>query len=88
VFDLIAAELEAFESRLAEELRSSVAFIEAIAGELVTAGGKRLRPSLSFLAGRLLHARPEDTMRVALAAELLHSASLLHDDLIDGLFRR
>jgi octaprenyl-diphosphate synthase len=88
VFDLIAAELETFESRLADELRSSVAFIEAIAEELVTAGGKRLRPSLSFLAGRLFEAQPEDTMRVALAVELLHSASLLHDDLIDDALMR
>ena len=60
-----------------------VAFIEAIGEDLVSAGGKRLRPSLAFLAGKLLGADPDATMRVALAVELLHSASLLHDDLID-----
>ena len=49
----------------------------------MSAGGKRLRPSLAFLAGKLLGADPSATMRVALAVELLHSASLLHDDLID-----
>jgi octaprenyl-diphosphate synthase len=83
VFDLIQPDLNAFEQDLAKTLRSSVEFIEAIGDDLVTAGGKRLRPSLSFLAGKLLDADPEMTMRVALSVELLHSASLLHDDLID-----
>jgi octaprenyl-diphosphate synthase len=83
VFDLIQSDLNAFEQQLAKTLRSSVEFIEAIGDDLVGAGGKRLRPSLSFLAGRLLNADPEMTMRVALSVELLHSASLLHDDLID-----
>lgn len=83
MFDLIQGDLREFEERLGLELRSDVAFIEAIAGDLAAAGGKRLRPSLAFLAGRLLDAPPETAMRVALAVELLHSASLLHDDLID-----
>jgi octaprenyl-diphosphate synthase len=83
VFDLIQPDLENFEVQLAKTLRSSVEFIEAIGEDLVSAGGKRLRPSLSFLAGKLLDADPAMTMRVALSVELLHSASLLHDDLID-----
>ncbi len=80
---LIADRLEAFETRIQAELRSEVAFIEAIGGDLVGAGGKRLRPSISFLAGALVGADDEASMQVALAVELLHSASLLHDDLID-----
>ncbi len=83
MFDLIQSDLIAFEQHLAKTLRSSVEFIEAIGDDLVGAGGKRLRPSLSFLAGKLLNADPAMTMRVALSVELLHSASLLHDDLID-----
>jgi len=83
VFELIQADLGAFEARLAGELRSSVEFIEAIGEDLVSAGGKRLRPSLAFLAGKLLGAEAEAAMQVALSVELLHSASLLHDDLID-----
>jgi octaprenyl-diphosphate synthase len=83
VFELLTSDLQAFEHALAEQLRSSVEFIEAIGDDLATAGGKRLRPSLSFLAGHLLASPAEATMQVALAVELLHSASLLHDDLID-----
>ena len=83
MFDLIQDDLNAFEVHLPQELKSSVAFIEAIGDNLVSAGGKRLRPSLAFLAGKLLNAERESAMRVALTVELLHSASLLHDDLID-----
>ena len=80
---IVAERLITFESRLRAELRSDVAFIEAIGDDLVRAGGKRLRPTLAFLACDLVDADPEAGMRVALAVELLHAASLLHDDLID-----
>ncbi|MFU8887691.1 MAG: polyprenyl synthetase family protein [Trueperaceae bacterium] len=80
---IVAERLTTFESRLRSELRSDVAFIEAIGDDLVRAGGKRLRPTLAFLASDLVDADPEAGMRVALAVELLHAASLLHDDLID-----
>ncbi len=83
MFKIIDIELGKFEKRLSAELHSSVAFIDAIGDNLVSAGGKRLRPSLAFLAGKMLDAPPEAAMNVALAVELLHSASLLHDDLID-----
>ncbi len=83
VLELVRTDLQTFETRLAQELTSSVEFIEAIGENLASAGGKRLRPALAFLAGRLLGSEAEAAMRVALAVELLHSASLLHDDLID-----
>lgn len=84
MFDLIRDDLLLFETRLAQELESQVEFIQNIAGDLVAAGGKRLRPSLAFLAGHMLGADAEHSQRVAVTVELLHSASLLHDDLIDG----
>ena len=83
ILDLLKTDLAEFETRLAAELRSSVGFIDAIGEDLTAAGGKRLRPSLAFLAGQLLDGGREQALQVALAVELLHSASLLHDDLID-----
>lgn len=88
VFNLVQPELRDFETRLQRELQSDVAFITAIGEDLASAGGKRLRPTLSLLTGKLLVADPEATMRVALAVELLHAASLLHDDLIDDAHTR
>lgn len=74
--------LERFEKRLRELVRSDVAFIQAIEGDLVTAGGKRVRPSLVYASADLLGGLASAD-ELALSVELLHSATLLHDDLID-----
>lgn len=78
----------AFEARIREVLRSKVEFIELIGEDLVAAGGKRLRPSVTFLAARTLGSEDPREVDLAVAVELLHSASLLHDDLIDDADRR
>ncbi|RIH90075.1 All-trans-nonaprenyl-diphosphate synthase (geranyl-diphosphate specific) [Calidithermus terrae] len=74
--------LEAFEERLREVIRSDVEFIRLIEEDLVTAGGKRVRPQLVFLASGALGGAPH-ALDMALVVELLHSATLLHDDLVD-----
>ncbi len=84
----LADELAAFEAALARELDSDVGFIKAIGEDLVRAGGKRVRPTLALLTGRMLGVDPARSRLVALAVELLHSASLLHDDLIDDAATR
>lgn len=88
MFERVRDRLTRFERRLGAVVRSEVAFIEAIGEDLVAAGGKRLRPVLAFLAADLVAADDEAGMDVALAVELLHSASLLHDDLIDDASTR
>lgn len=88
MFARVRDRLTSFERRLGEVVRSEVAFIEAIGEDLVAAGGKRLRPVLAFLAADLVACDDEAGMDVALAVELLHSASLLHDDLIDDASTR
>ncbi len=56
---------------------------------LLSAGGKRIRPALTILSGRMLGADPERLLALAAAIELLHTATLVHDDLIDNsLLRR
>jgi len=74
--------LEEFENRLRVVVRSEVEFVQLIEEDLVTAGGKRVRPRLVFLASSALGGVP-GAMELALSVELLHSASLLHDDLVD-----
>lgn len=76
--------LSVFEERLRAVLRSPVEFIELIGEDLASAGGKRLRPSLVYLATRALGGHDDDAHDLAVAVELLHSASLLHDDLLDN----
>ncbi len=74
--------LESFEKKLKELLRSDIEFIQLIEDDLVTAGGKRIRPRLALLASRALGGVSRE-LELALAVELLHSATLLHDDLVD-----
>ena len=76
--------LQTFEDRLREVLRSNVEFIELIGEDLASAGGKRLRPSLVYLSMRALGGQDGQAHDLAVAVELLHSASLLHDDLLDN----
>lgn len=51
--------------------------------QLVVSGGKRIRPRLALLTGNMLGAEPEPLLRLAAAIEMLHIATLVHDDLID-----
>ena len=87
--DLVAGELAEVEARLEELLQSSIAIIPELGGQLAFAGGKRFRPLVTLLAARA--AGYIDPVRITVAAvgELLHTATLLHDDVIDtGEFRR
>lgn len=63
--------------------------LHAALDHLLSSGGKRIRPAVSLLTGALLGADPEHIVTLAAAIELLHTATLVHDDLIDGaLIRR
>jgi len=83
VQQLLARDLARFDQQLEAQLQSDPALLGDIGLELIQAGGKRLRPRLSLLTGRLLGAEEGHGQAVAMAVELLHTASLLHDDLID-----
>lgn len=63
--------------------------LDAVIDHLIDSGGKRVRPALALLVGRIYPAEPERILALAAAVELLHTATLVHDDLIDGaLIRR
>ena len=55
---------------------------------LISAGGKRIRPALTILTGKMLGGQEECLITLATAIELLHTATLVHDDLIDGALLR
>ena len=84
MFDVIQADLEEFESALADSIISETAVITDVGSHLVSSGGKRLRPALFLLAahGGAAFDRAR-AMPVAVALELIHTASLVHDDVID-----
>jgi octaprenyl-diphosphate synthase len=89
VVALVDEEMRAVEARLAERLESPVGAIPQVGAHLLGAGGKRLRPLLAVLAARATGAPLEHGIAVGCAAELIHTATLYHDDVVDdGRVRR
>lgn len=80
---LVAGELEAAEHELRSLIQSDVAAVPEVAGHLVAAGGKRLRPALTALGARAIGYRGP-VARLMCVGELIHLGSLLHDDVVDG----
>ncbi|MBI3637189.1 MAG: polyprenyl synthetase family protein [Candidatus Rokubacteria bacterium] len=80
---LLGDELVAVEADIARELDSPVALIQEMGGYIAGAGGKRLRPMLLLLAARLAGYRGPRSVRLACVVEVLHTATLIHDDVVD-----
>jgi octaprenyl-diphosphate synthase len=79
----IAADLQAVDQTVRERLHSEVALIGTIADYIVGAGGKRLRPALLLLVARALGYRGSSHIVLAAVIEFIHTATLLHDDVVD-----
>jgi octaprenyl-diphosphate synthase len=80
---LVGADLRAVEAEIERQLDSPVKLIEELAAYISTAGGKRLRPMLLLLAARLAGYQGPRSVRLACVVELLHTATLIHDDVVD-----
>ncbi len=88
--DLVGRDLEAVESLLAEETRSEVQLVIDVSRHILDSGGKRFRPMLTLLVGRMLGLRrKKELICYAAGIEFAHTSTLLHDDVIDeGEVRR
>ena len=83
VTSLVGDDLELVEREIRRELDSPVPLIQEMGGYIAEAGGKRLRPMLLLLAARLAGAQGPRCVRLACVVELLHTATLIHDDVVD-----
>jgi octaprenyl-diphosphate synthase len=83
VAGLVGDDLDAVEAEIRRELDSPVTLIQEMGGYIASAGGKRLRPILLLLAARLAGYRGPRGVRLACVVELLHTATLIHDDVVD-----
>src|SRR5215218_8457383 len=81
--DLIRPELEQVEKALWEASRSEVEVLQVAARHILDAGGKRVRPQLTLLAARALGGSLSRAIPLAAACELVHTATLVHDDIVD-----
>ena len=80
---LVAADLDAVNRLILDRLQSEVTLIPELARHLIAAGGKRVRPMLTLLAARLCGYEGEAHVGLATAVEFIHTATLLHDDVVD-----
>ena len=85
----VTEEIKLIEDRMRIQADESHPDLRAALEHLLSAGGKRIRPTLGMLVGNMLGAPLEKLINLGAAVELLHTATLVHDDLIDGsLLRR
>jgi octaprenyl-diphosphate synthase len=80
---LLAADLEAVDREIRERLHSDVVLVRQVAEYIIGGGGKRLRPVLVLLAAGALGYRGGAHHRLAAVVEFIHTATLLHDDVVD-----
>ncbi|OLC86662.1 MAG: trans-hexaprenyltranstransferase [Acidobacteria bacterium 13_1_40CM_2_60_7] len=88
VFDLVRDDLALVERELASESTAAFEPVSEICSYLLGGGGKRLRPALLLLSARYAGYRGESAVRLAAVVELIHSATLIHDDVIDSADKR
>lgn len=87
--DLVADEMKYVEDKMRAGIGARYKDLQAVIDYLMSAGGKRLRPALTLMAANFYPVDKDKSYALAAAVELLHTATLVHDDLIDNsLFRR
>lgn len=79
----IAAEMESFEAHFRDSMKSKVALLDKITHYIVKRKGKQMRPMFVFLSAGMCGGINESTYRAATLIELLHTATLVHDDVVD-----
>ncbi|MFT4251194.1 MAG: polyprenyl synthetase family protein [Caulobacter sp.] len=81
---LASADMAGVDRLITDRMQSDVPVIPALAEHLIAAGGKRLRPLLTVAAARLAGSSNDHCLKLAAAVEFIHTATLLHDDVVDG----
>jgi octaprenyl-diphosphate synthase len=85
---MAAADMQAVDDLIRDSLQSDVVLVSQVSQYIVTSGGKRLRPLLVLLAARALGYTGSHQIHAAAIIEFIHTATLLHDDVVDSSARR
>ena len=80
---LVAADMTAVDERIKEKLASDVALVNQLGHYIVNSGGKRLRPIILILMAKALGYKGDQHINLAAVIEFIHTATLLHDDVVD-----
>jgi octaprenyl-diphosphate synthase len=84
LMDLVAADMHGVNAVILDRMQSKVGLIPELAGHLIAGGGKRMRPMLTLGSAALLGYSGTRHHKLAAAVEFIHTATLLHDDVVDG----
>jgi octaprenyl-diphosphate synthase len=84
LLSLVASDMERVNATILQRTGSDVALIPEVANHLISSGGKRLRPMLTLATSGLCGYAGEGHVKLAAAVEFMHTATLLHDDVVDG----
>ncbi len=88
VTNIIREELKVFESKFADAVKSKTSSLDAVMKYIIKRKGKQLRPMFVFLSAKLHGQINESTYRAAALVEMLHTATLVHDDVVDESMER
>ncbi|CAK8743852.1 Octaprenyl diphosphate synthase [Sodalis praecaptivus] len=83
ITELTAQDMAEVNTAIREQLNSEVALINQLGHYIISGGGKRIRPMIAVLAARALHYQGNQHVTVAALIEFIHTATLLHDDVVD-----
>ena len=86
--EIILTDSNAVDELIRENLRSDVSLISQVSEYIINSGGKRIRPLISLLAARMLGYKGHDHIQTAAIIEFIHTATLLHDDVVDESRKR
>jgi octaprenyl-diphosphate synthase len=86
--DFIEDDLDIIEGMLLDSLKNSALLTHEAASNIFNSGGKRIRPILTIVFAKLFNFSSDSVYNIAAAAELIHTATLLHDDVIDNSMQR
>ncbi len=86
--DLLQADLQAVNALIMQRMQSEVELIPELAGHLIAAGGKRIRPLLTLASAALFGYKGTRQYQLAACVEFIHTATLLHDDVVDDSDQR
>ena len=88
ILNLTATAMNAVNATILDRMQSEIPLIPALAGHLIAGGGKRMRPMLTLAGAELVGYNGARHHKLAAAVEFIHTATLLHDDVVDGSEQR
>ena len=84
ILKVVSFDIEQLESQILRDVRTEIPLLNNVTEHILSSGGKRLRPALVFLGAKMFGGVDQRVMQAAQVIEYLHTATLLHDDVVDA----